>query len=1186
MSELLAAPLLLPSLLLGAAHAAPAAPQGDAGAPVLERGAIVAVADAPQLPPGFVAELVVAHPVVKWPSAVHVREDGALLVGEDPMDMPGPSDQPIDKLWLLKIADDGTWTKTLFCDRLFAVMGIQEIDDAIFVMNMPHLTVLRDRDGDGVAEERKELLTDLGPNAPGWPGGFNDHIVTGLRLGMDGWLYVSVGDKGVPGAHGTDGSTIQLRGGGVVRLRPDGSELEVVASGTRNHLDVALDERDTIFTYDNTDDGLGWWTRFTHVMPTGCYGYPWDYHDHPERMLPCMRDDGGGSGVGALVYREAAWPEEWRGAVYCCDWADMAIRKYVVEPDGATWKCSGVSDFMTPGKSGEFRPLDLAESPDGRWLYVADWNHGGWKAPDVVGRVWRVRREQDVPGPAAIGDLADGTMAARATASVDGLLANLAHPSFRRRVAAQRELARRMAGDKAVIDRATKALLESPSERVRRHATWALAEARRGAGAELEPVIDNVFGWTIHQRTSDESGPAVDDTLAQVVRAVGQSTKPQGSFADALCELLPPMPDPVAAREAAIALGRLGDTSATYVMLDSLEHADDRFLRFAIRQALRALAQRPDFKFDLLLQKFMPLSSPATQQEIWLALRELHDARLADALATAASLETIAPEIRAGVLLTLASIEKKTAPWDGKWWETQPAKRPRPAKTETWEGTATVAAALERAFAAPQQPPAIRAALAAIVRESRNPALFPRLRAMAAESADAAERASLLALLAELRDADAIPLCRGDLAHADAPVRAAAATALAALAGAPSRGDLAPLLDDGDATVRRAAVLELSRWPRRDELGAYVAHLADAAAPAAVRDGCRNALVALRADVRADLEELATRGVLCGDALREVRSIYETPQPLLDWQLCGPFPREGGPADPAALAALAAPRVRAAAALPHGFVDLRVALAAKDHVSAFGLATIESRRARTATIVLGSDDGVTVWVNGQQVHQNLVDRGWGPEQDRFEVALPAGRSELMVRVDQSAGDWQFNVKVTDEPTGPLFDGVADARPAEIAFDLATWRAFALSNAGDATRGKALFHSESGPGCFRCHAIAGVGPKVGPDLRDVGKKYPRAELVTSILEPSQRIQDGYRAVNLFLADGDVWTGLVTAEANGQVTLVDATGRARVVAADQVTSRRESKLSAMPGGLAEPFTRQELADLVAWLETLRD
>ena len=119
-------------------------------------------------------------------------------------------------------------------------------------MNMPNLTVLRDVDGDGVADQRRELLVDLGPPAPGWPGGFNDHVVSGLRLGMDGFLYVSVGDKGIPLAHATDGGEFQLRGGGVVRVRPDGSRLELVASGTRNHLDVCMNERDHAFTYDNT----------------------------------------------------------------------------------------------------------------------------------------------------------------------------------------------------------------------------------------------------------------------------------------------------------------------------------------------------------------------------------------------------------------------------------------------------------------------------------------------------------------------------------------------------------------------------------------------------------------------------------------------------------------------------------------------------------------------------------------------------------------------------------------------------------------------------------------------------------------------------------------------------------------------------------------------------------------------
>ena len=101
---------------------------------------------------------------------------------------------------------------------------------------------------------------------------------------MDGWLYVSIGDKGIPKMtrketdqgsvhvaegrwrHTKEGNHISLEGGGVIRFRPDGSGLEVFASGTRNHLDVPLDEHDRIFrASDNTDDGDGWNTRLHRI---------------------------------------------------------------------------------------------------------------------------------------------------------------------------------------------------------------------------------------------------------------------------------------------------------------------------------------------------------------------------------------------------------------------------------------------------------------------------------------------------------------------------------------------------------------------------------------------------------------------------------------------------------------------------------------------------------------------------------------------------------------------------------------------------------------------------------------------------------------------------------------------------------------------------------------------------------
>src|SRR6185295_1417130 len=161
---------------------------------------------------GFAIDLVAEAPEILWPSSNTCLPDGTLLVGEDRMDMPGPTNEPLDRVIALRWKPDGSFEKKVFADRLFAVMGMAEVDGAVFVMNMPHLTRLADTNGDGVADERTEVLTDLGPPAPGWPGGFNDHIVSGIRLGMDGFLYVAVGDKGIPLAHGTDGRTLQLRG--------------------------------------------------------------------------------------------------------------------------------------------------------------------------------------------------------------------------------------------------------------------------------------------------------------------------------------------------------------------------------------------------------------------------------------------------------------------------------------------------------------------------------------------------------------------------------------------------------------------------------------------------------------------------------------------------------------------------------------------------------------------------------------------------------------------------------------------------------------------------------------------------------------------------------------------------------------------------------------------------------------
>ena len=190
----------------------------------------------------------------------------------------------------------------------------------------------------------------------------------------------------------------------------------------------------------------------------------------------------------------------------------------------------------------------------------------------------------------------------------------------------------------------------------------------------------------------------------------------------------------------------------------------------------------------------------------------------------------------------------------------------------------------------------------------------------------------------------------------------------------------------------------------------------------------------------------------------------------------------------------------------------------------------------------------------------------------------------MLRVEQATGDWAFSAKVSEPPSGPLFEGLAPTAP-PTEFDARKWRAWALVHAGEPARGKSLFYAERGPGCSKCHAVAGVGPKFGPDLRDVGTKYPRAEIITSLLDPSNRILDGYQATNLFLKNGDVLNGLVTAEKEGVVTLIDSSAVQHDVRTTEIRERRPSKTSAMPTGLVEKLTCEQFTDLVGWLESLK-
>ncbi|MFP6584924.1 MAG: hypothetical protein VCD00_20495 [Candidatus Hydrogenedentota bacterium] len=92
---------------------------------------------------------------------------------------------------------------------------------------------------------------------------------------------------------------------------------------------------------------------------------------------------------------------------------------------------------------------------------------------------------------------------------------------------------------------------------------------------------------------------------------------------------------------------------------------------------------------------------------------------------------------------------------------------------------------------------------------------------------------------------------------------------------------------------------------------------------------------------------------------------------------------------------------------------------AHDDVSMFAYTTFSSETSKEAQIRVGSDDGVRIWLNGQSVHENNIDRGMLLDQDIVPVHLKAGENQLLVQVTQLVGGWGFMLRLTESDGTPI-----------------------------------------------------------------------------------------------------------------------------------------------------------------------
>jgi putative heme-binding domain-containing protein len=142
----------------------------------------------------------------------------------------------------------------------------------------------------------------------------------------------------------------------------------------------------------------------------------------------------------------------------------------------------------------------------------------------------------------------------------------------------------------------------------------------------------------------------------------------------------------------------------------------------------------------------------------------------------------------------------------------------------------------------------------------------------------------------------------------------------------------------------------------------------------------------------------------------------------------------------------------------------------------------------------------------------------------------------------------------------------------------------LALKGDAARGKALFFNAATQ-CKNCHRVQGEGSTLGPDLSQIAKKYTRAQLLESLLEPSKFIDPKYAAYLVETADGQAHTGVLVERNAKEVVLRDARDQAIRIPAGKVSTLAPQKASLMPEQLLRDLTVEQAADLLAYLASLK-
>ena len=489
------------------------------------------------------------------------------------------------------------------------------------------------------------------------------------------------------------------------------------------------------------------------------------------------------------------------------------------------------------------------------------------------------------------------------------------------------------------------------------------------------------------------------------------------------------------------------------------------------------------------------------------------------------------------------------------------------------------------------------------------------------------EHALIFALI-EIADAAGT---RAGLASANPFTRRAALIALDQMDhGGLSASDVAPLLASSDLTLRQAAAWIAGHHPDwGGELAGYFrqqlanATLNDAeraelqrqlpqfARSAAVQEllaqtlnypsvSIATRLVVLRAMTQSGLKEMPAVWLERWPAVLAERENAVTQAAVATLRAL-PLPKGKHPALTDALLAVgrdpARPvdlRLEALAAVPGGLKEIEAPLfdllrqsldPARPTIERSAAAKVLAR-ARLNDPQLGTMAGTLAMVGPMELNplldafENATSEAIGV---KFVAALKESKALSSVRVDLlRARLAKFPPSVQEAGRELLVRLNVD--PVKQAAHLDQMLADLHGQPGDIRRGQAIFNSPK-TACSTCHTMGYLGGKVGPDLTSIGQIRTERDLLEALVYPNASFVRSFEPVMVSMKDGDEFSGVVRSESDDEILLVIGAGNEQRLARRDIAEMRPGMVSIMPQGLDEQMSRQEIADLMAFLKATK-